>query len=105
MKMDDKDSYEVTFFKNVGKKKAETVDPSVINDELIKKYIREYNQENKIFGLDDIPFYDLVELRLSFQNILKIQNLRGLYGLKKLGLDNNIIPKIEGLTDELENLE
>lgn len=103
--MGDKDSYEVSFFKNAGKKKADTVDPNVINDELIKRYIHEYNAENKIYGMDDMPFYDLLELRLSFQNILKIQNLRGLYSLKKLCLDNNIITKIEGLGEELSNLE
>ena len=105
MKGDDKDSYEVSFFKSVGIKKVDTVDPNVINDELIKKYIKEYNLENKIFGMDDMPFCDIIELRLSFQNILKIQNLRGLYGLKKLCLDNNIITKIEGLGEELADLE
>mmetsp|Transcript_4090 Transcript_4090/g.3944 ORF Transcript_4090/g.3944 Transcript_4090/m.3944 type:complete len:487 (+) Transcript_4090:158-1618(+) len=55
--------------------------------------------------MDDMPFSDLLELRLSFQNILKIQNLRGLTSLKKLCLDNNIITKIEGLTEDLVNLE
>ncbi|OMJ93728.1 hypothetical protein SteCoe_3296 [Stentor coeruleus] len=103
--MVDKDNYEVSFFKNVGKKKADTVDPNVINDELIKKYIKEFNLENKIFGLDDMPFSELLELKLSFQNILKIQNLRGLTKLKKLCLDNNIITKIEGLGEELAEIE
>ena len=52
-----------------------------------------------------MAFSELLELRLSFSNILKIQNLRGLSKLKKLCLDNNIISKIEGLGEELANLE
>ena len=102
--MEAKDSYEVSFFINAGKKKADTIDPNVINDALIKEYIKEYNAENKIFGMDDMPFYELLELRLSFQNILKIQNLRSMDKLKKLCLDNNIIAKIEKL-DYLPSLE
>lgn len=103
--MADKDSYEVSFFKSLVKRKADTVDPNVINDEMIREYIKKFNLENKIFGQDDMPFSELLELRLSFSNILKIQNLRGLSKLKKLCLDNNIITKIEGLGEELINLE
>lgn len=104
MASDDKDIYELSFLKEAGKKKGETVETNVINDELIKKYIKEYNLENKIFGMDDMPFSELLELRLSFSSILKIKNLRGFKLLKKLCLDNNIIGRIEGL-DDLPNLE
>ena len=43
-------------------------------------------------------------LSFSFQNILKIDNLNGLYALVKLQLDNNIIEKIENI-EHLTNLE
>ena len=103
--MVDKDSYEVSYFKSLVKRKADTVDPNVINDESIREYIKKYNAENKIYGMDDMPFSEIVELKLSFSNILKIQNLRGLVKLRKLCLDNNIIAKIEGLGEELVSLE
>jgi hypothetical protein len=99
------DSYEVTYFKSLVQRKADTIDPNVINDEMIREYIKKYNLENKIFGQDNMPLSELLELRLSFMNIMKIQNLRGLTKLKKLCLDNNIIVKIEGLGEELVYLE
>jgi Leucine-rich repeat (LRR) protein len=40
----------------------------------------------------------------SYQNILKIDNLNGLFALVKLQLDNNIIEKIENIS-HLTNLE
>jgi len=43
-------------------------------------------------------------LSFSFQNILKIDNLNGLFALVKLQLDNNIIEKIENIS-HLTNLE
>ena len=43
-------------------------------------------------------------LSLSYQNILKIQNLDGLIRLEKLQLDNNLIERIENL-DHLVNLK
>lgn len=105
MKNEDRETEEVLYFQTIIKRKADTVDPNVINDELIRKYIKELNSERKVYGMDDMPLSDLLELRLSFQNILKIQNLRGLYSLKKLCLDNNLITKIENLGEDLESLE
>lgn len=43
-------------------------------------------------------------LSFSFQNILKVDNLDGLFSLVKLQLDNNIIEKIENIS-HLTNLE
>ena len=103
--MVDKERSEVSYFRSIVKGKVPTAGPSVINDEMIRAWIRKYNLENKIFGQDNMAFSELLELRLSFSNILKIQNLRGLSKLKKLCLDNNIISKIEGLGEELANLE
>lgn len=93
-----------TYFMTIMKQSKDSADPNVINDELIRRYIKQYNAENRIFGMDSMPFTELVELRLSFQNIIKIQNLDGMHKLKKLCLDNNIIDRIEGM-DELTSLE
>lgn len=82
-----------------------SIAPNVISDDLIRRFIREYNAENKVFNMDDMLIADITELRLSFQNIQKIQNLEGLHNLKKLCLDNNIIEVIEGLEEFLPNLE
>jgi len=48
--------------------------------------------------------YVMQALSFSFQNILKIDNLNGLFALVKLQLDNNIIEKIENIS-HLTNLE
>lgn len=82
----------------------ESVRPTVISSSLIANYIREYNKENKIFDKDDVPLWDLTHLSLSYQNIIDIDNLKGMEKLKKLQLDNNIIYKIQNL-DHLVNLE
>jgi Leucine-rich repeat (LRR) protein len=49
-------------------------------------------------------FKDITVLSLSYKNILKIQNLDGLFYLEKLQLDNNLIERIENL-DHLVNLK
>lgn len=51
-----------------------------------------------------LPDCNVQALSFSFQNILKIDNLHGLYALVKLQLDNNIIEKIENI-EHLTNLE
>ena len=56
---------------------------------------------------DELSFtsrYCWQALSFSFQNILRIDNLNGLYSLVKLQLDNNIIEKIENI-GHLTNLE
>ena len=82
----------------------ETVKPTVINDILIRKYIVQYNKENKIFDKNNEPIWDLTHLSLSYKNIIEIDNLKGMDKLSKLQLDNNIICKIQNL-DHLVNLQ
>lgn len=89
--------------KNNGRTK-EVVEPVVIDESLIRESIKKYNLENKILNKDNIEFSQLKVLTLSYSNILKIQNLAGLYALEKLDLDNNIIGEIDGL-DHLQKLK
>ena len=65
-------------------KEKATVKPSVINDTLIRKYIVNYNKENKIFEKNDDPVWNLTHLALQFKNILQISNLAGMEKLVKL---------------------
>ena len=75
-------------------KDKETVQPTVINDDLIKNYQLSYNRENKIFEKDKEPIWNLTHLALSYKNIWIIDNLKGMEKLQKLQLDNNIIQVI-----------
>lgn len=45
-------------------KEKATVKPSVINDTMIRKYIINYNKENKIFDKNDDPVWNLTHLAL-----------------------------------------
>ena len=63
-----------------------------------------YNRENKIFGKDDTPLWELTHLSMSYKNIIEIDNLQGLDRLQRLQHDNNIICQIRGL-DHLVTLE
>ena len=58
--------------------------PNVINNDMIKRYMREYNRENKIFDDDDREIWELTHLSLSFKNIVEIDNLWGIESLIKL---------------------
>jgi len=51
---------------------------------MIKRYMREYNRENKIFDDDDREIWELTHLSLSFKNIVEIDNLWGIESLIKL---------------------
>lgn len=51
----------------------------------------------------DPIIWDLTHLQLSYKNIWKIDNLKGMEKLQKLQLDNNIIQEIQNL-DHLVNL-
>ena len=84
-------------------KEKESVKPTVINDQQIRGYLMQYNKENKIFEKNDDALWNLKHLALSYKNIIEIDNLKGLEGLQKLQLDNNIICKIQKL-DHLTNL-
>ena len=78
----------------------------VIDDELLVSAIR---SEGLISGewtassLAEIAL-SVPQLKLSFKNILEIDNLQGFNHLRKLCLDNNILKKIENL-DHLDQLE
>ena len=56
----------------------ETVQPTVINDRLIQRYMIQYNKENNIFDQDDAPIWSLSHLQLSYKNIWIIDNLKGM---------------------------
>lgn len=82
---------------SMAKRNKDTADPGVISDEMIREYVRKHNEEHRIFGMDHVPLNQIRELRLSYQNIIVIQNLDHLNDLRTLYLDNNIIEHIEGL--------
>jgi hypothetical protein len=50
------------------------------------------------------PHEKMGHLRLSFQSLARIQNLRGLEGLVKLQLDNNRIERMENLSHLVSGL-
>mmetsp|Transcript_30910 Transcript_30910/g.35207 ORF Transcript_30910/g.35207 Transcript_30910/m.35207 type:complete len:534 (+) Transcript_30910:75-1676(+) len=78
-------------------KDKDVANPTVISDDLVKRFIREYNKENDIYEKDDMPFSEVKVLSLSFKNIIHIKNLDGFQKLEKLQLDNNLIGTIENL--------
>lgn len=51
-------------------------DPTVIEEDLIRDEIRRHNKENKILNKDDIPFYELTTLSLSYKSNRLSQNFR-----------------------------
>ena len=78
-------------------KNKEVVKPTVINDDLVRQYLIQYNKEHKIFDMNDQPLWELSHLALSYKNIIEIDNLKGLERLTKLQLDNNIIVRIQNI--------
>ena len=90
----------------------EVREPAVISYELIRKCIvppraldgsflkPEKAEEKKA----EMTSEHIVEVCLSFQNVLKLDNLHGLQNLVKLQLDNNIISAIENIS-HLTSLE
>ena len=94
--MDEKTSKTLKMMAKTEKEK-ESVQPTVINDTLIRQYLVQYNKDNKIFDRNDEPLWNLSHLQLSYKNIIGIDNLDCMSKLKKLQLDNNIICKIESL--------
>eukprot|EP00033_Pygsuia_biforma_P001384 GCRY01001566.1.p1 GENE.GCRY01001566.1~~GCRY01001566.1.p1 ORF type:complete len:538 (-),score=143.11 GCRY01001566.1:235-1848(-) len=96
----------------------DAIEPTVIDEDLLDRCIvldlSEYENATIIANVPspsdeqkiarELPLYkDVKTLRLSFKNILKINNLDGFHSLTKLQLDNNVIEKIEGL-QHLTNL-
>eukprot|EP00960_Hanusia_phi_P049833 759816-Hanusia_phi.AAC.5 len=87
----------------------ELAEPNVIDEDLIRNCITtveeiSLSEEKKREFKQEIAIEDIQALSFSFQNILKIDNLYGLFALVKLQLDNNIIEKIENIS-HLTNLE
>ena len=77
-------------------------EPAVIDEELCRKCISSVKSRSAQGGEAEgkkevITFREAKALLLSYQNILKIDNLIGFEKLIKLQLDNNIIEKIENL--------
>lgn len=66
-----KEIQEVLKHKSKVDKDKESVTPTVINDSLIRKYIKQYNKEN-------MPLWELDHLQLSYKNIIEINNLNGM---------------------------
>ncbi len=90
----------------------EVREPAVISYDLIRKCIvppraldgsflkPEKAEEKKA----EMTSEHIVEVCMSFQNVLKLDNLHGLQNLVKLQLDNNIISSIENIA-HLTSLE
>jgi len=81
----------------------------VIDEELIRNCITTVEEmsipeDKKKEMKTETELHDIKALSFSFQNILKVDNLDGLFSLVKLQLDNNIIEKIENIS-HLTNLE
>ncbi|KAJ3339625.1 Dynein regulatory complex subunit 3 [Gonapodya sp. JEL0774] len=76
-----------------------SVEPSVIDEEMLSKAMAEQviPEVADIARKEGIDTVDVLNLRLDFKNILKIDNLWEFINLTKLQLDNNIIEKIENL--------
>ncbi|XP_068279549.1 dynein regulatory complex subunit 3 [Nyctibius grandis] len=76
-----------------------SIEPNIIDDEMVQKAIEEQCPEDtrELAKREGIDFKDVMELQLSFRNILHIDNLWQFENLTKLQLDNNIIEKIEAL--------
>ncbi|XP_078047695.1 dynein regulatory complex subunit 3 [Augochlora pura] len=78
----------------------EFVQPRVINQDMLIKLIVEQGpkgEAGKLFFDDGINLKETEEIRIEFQNILKIDYLWVMPNLVKLKLSNNIIEKIENL--------
>ncbi|XP_065900080.1 dynein regulatory complex subunit 3-like [Dysidea avara] len=84
----------------------DTIEPSVIDEALLHQCIEEQGPDGeagRIAKSEGIDFKEVLELRLSYKNILRMENLWCVENLTKLQLDNNIIERIEGL-EALTNL-
>ncbi|KAK7497337.1 hypothetical protein BaRGS_00011381 [Batillaria attramentaria] len=84
----------------------DTIEPSVIDDEMLNEAVFEQGPKDEAGRLaeeEGIDFDEVQSLRLDYKNILKIDSLWEFTNLTKLQMDNNIIEKIEGL-DKLVHL-
>jgi len=85
------------------RKSVEVTEPEVIDIPLIEECIIVVGGEKMRQESKELRFEDVLWLKLSFKNIVRIENLHGLHSLQKLQLDNNHIRKIVNL-DHLHNL-
>ncbi|KAM9843971.1 dynein regulatory complex subunit 3 [Aulostomus maculatus] len=80
--------------------------PIFLDEEILQRAIIEelpQNQAGRIAKEEGIQINEVLQLRLEYRNILKIDHLWGLNMLTQLHLNNNLIKKMEGL-DHLINL-
>jgi len=85
------------------RKSVEVTEPEVIDIPLIEDSIVVVGGEEMANESKTLRFEEVMWLKLSFKNIVRIENLMGLHSLEKLQLDNNHIRQIENL-DHLLNL-
>jgi len=85
------------------RKAVEVTEPEVIDIPLLEECIIVTGGEEMSLQSKSLPFKEVNWLKLSFKNIVRIENLVGFIALQKLQLDNNHIRKIENL-DHLTNL-
>nr|XP_022918474.1 dynein regulatory complex subunit 3-like [Onthophagus taurus] len=82
-------------------------EPRVIDHQVIQKCLEEQvlkGEAGRLALLEGIPWNEVLQARLEFLNILRIDHVWMLPGLRKLSLSNNLIEKIENM-DALVNLE
>ncbi|XP_072549690.1 dynein regulatory complex subunit 3 isoform X1 [Salminus brasiliensis] len=84
----------------------DTLGPCVIDEEMLQKAVEEQGpqgQAGRIAKEEGIQYDEVIQLRLDYRNILKIDHLWEFTSLTKLQLHNNIIEKIQGI-EKLTNL-
>merc|ERR1711934_408060 len=85
------------------RKAVEVTEPEVIDIPLLEECIIVTGGEEMARESKSLPFKEVNWIKLSFKNIVRIENLVGFLSLQKLQLDNNHIRKIENL-EHLNNL-
>ena len=76
------------------------LEAQVIDDELLVSCIREEETGEVCLKADECLAslaLEVLTLKLSFKNVLEVDNLQGFQALRKLCLDNNVIKKIENV--------
>lgn len=83
-----------------------SMEPGVINDELLKNFVRLHGASGEVARLCrnfSIDYDTITELCLDFQNLMKIDHIWMCFNLIKLSLKCNKLTKIENL-DNLKEL-
>ncbi|KAM9780509.1 LOW QUALITY PROTEIN: dynein regulatory complex subunit 3-like [Neosynchiropus ocellatus] len=82
-------------------------EPILMDEELLRTVVVEQStkdQLGRVSKVDDMTFDEVLQLKLSYKNLLNIDNLWEFTSLTKIELNNNCIKKIEGL-DHLIHLQ